>query len=125
VAAKKAARAAKVAKAPKTGTLTPSAELAAVIGDGLVARTEVVKKIWDYIKAQGLQDAHEQARDQCRREAAEGVRQAAGHDVRAGGADRQTPALTVGAGAGLQTKVALAAARLVQRMTPMPARHQG
>ncbi len=46
-----------MAKAAKTGTLQPSAELAAVIGDGLVARTEVVKKIWDYIKAQGLQDA--------------------------------------------------------------------
>ena len=45
-------------KAPaKTGTLTPSSALAAVIGDGLVARTEVVRKIWDYIKAQGLQDA--------------------------------------------------------------------
>ena len=44
-------------KAPKVGTLRPSAELAAVIGDGLVARTEVVKKMWDYIKANGLQDA--------------------------------------------------------------------
>ena len=55
--AKKAAAPAKVAKAAKTGTLQPSAELAAVIGDGLVARTEVVRKIWDYIKAQGLQDA--------------------------------------------------------------------
>ena len=41
----------------KPGTLKPSAELAAVIGDGLVARTEVIKKIWDYIKANGLQDA--------------------------------------------------------------------
>jgi DNA topoisomerase-3 len=58
--AKKAAAPAKVAKAAKTaktGTLQPSAALAAVIGEGLVARTEVVKKIWDYIKAQGLQDA--------------------------------------------------------------------
>ena len=43
--------------AAKAGTLTPSADLAAVIGAGLVARTEVVKKIWDYIKANGLQDA--------------------------------------------------------------------
>jgi DNA topoisomerase-3 len=57
VVAKKAAAPAKVAKAAKTGTLQPSAALAAVIGEGLVARTEVVKKIWDYIKAQGLQDA--------------------------------------------------------------------
>jgi DNA topoisomerase-3 len=53
VAAKKTA----APKAPKVGTLRPSAELAAVIGDSLVARTEVVKKLWDYIKANGLQDA--------------------------------------------------------------------
>ena len=58
VAASKSTTAAKTVKAaPKVGTLTPSAELAAVIGDGLVARTEVVKRIWDYIKAQGLQDS--------------------------------------------------------------------
>jgi DNA topoisomerase-3 len=38
------------------GTLKPSASLAAVIGDGTYARTEVVKKIWDYIKANNLQD---------------------------------------------------------------------
>ena len=37
--------------------MTPSAELAAVIGDGKVARTEVIKKLWDYIKANNLQDA--------------------------------------------------------------------
>jgi DNA topoisomerase-3 len=30
--------------------------LAAVIGTEAVARTEVMKKLWDYIKAQGLQD---------------------------------------------------------------------
>ncbi len=45
------------AKAPRIGTLRPSTALAAVIGDALVARTEVVKKLWDYIKAKGLQDA--------------------------------------------------------------------
>ena len=57
-AAAKATSSAKTVKAPaKSGTLTPSAELAAVIGEGLVARTEVVKRIWDYIKAQGLQDS--------------------------------------------------------------------
>ncbi len=52
--AKKAA-----AKAPRktAAGLMPSAELAAVIGAEPVARTEVVKKLWDYIKAQGLQDA--------------------------------------------------------------------
>jgi DNA topoisomerase-3 len=30
--------------------------LAAVIGGEAVSRPEVVKKLWDYIKAQGLQD---------------------------------------------------------------------
>ena len=47
------------AKSPRkaaVGNLTPSADLAAVIGTDKVARTEVVKKLWDYIKAQGLQD---------------------------------------------------------------------
>ena len=39
------------------GTLRPSPALAAVIGDSLVARTAVVKKLWDYIKANQLQDA--------------------------------------------------------------------
>jgi DNA topoisomerase III len=60
-AAKKTAPAKKTAapKAPrKTGAgLTPSAALAAVIGSEPVARTEVIKKLWDYIKANGLQDA--------------------------------------------------------------------
>lgn len=37
--------------------LTPSAELAAVIGSEAVPRTEVTKKIWDYIKKHDLQDA--------------------------------------------------------------------
>ena len=40
-----------------TGGKTPSALLAAVIGDTPVLRTEAVKKMWDYIKANGLQDA--------------------------------------------------------------------
>jgi chromatin remodeling complex protein RSC6 len=37
--------------------LNPSAELAAVIGNKAVPRTEVVKKLWVYIKANKLQDA--------------------------------------------------------------------
>ena len=41
---------------PGTG-LTPSAALAAVIGSEAVARTMVIKKLWDYIKTHGLQDA--------------------------------------------------------------------
>ncbi len=60
-AVKKAVPAKKTAtaKAPrKTGAgLNPSAELAAVIGAEPIARTQVIKKLWDYIKANGLQDA--------------------------------------------------------------------
>jgi len=37
--------------------LTPSAELAAVVGASPLPRTEVTKKIWDYIKKNNLQDA--------------------------------------------------------------------
>ncbi len=37
--------------------LQPSAALAAVIGTERVARPQVIKKLWDYIKAHGLQDA--------------------------------------------------------------------
>ena len=46
-------------KTPRASTgkpLTPSHELAAVIGNEPVARTQVIKKLWDYIKANGLQD---------------------------------------------------------------------
>ena len=35
----------------------PSAELADVIGMEPVARAQVIKKLWDYIKANSLQDA--------------------------------------------------------------------
>lgn len=46
---------------PKTNSafmhpLTPSKELAAVVGSDPLPRTEVVKKIWKYIKGNGLQD---------------------------------------------------------------------
>jgi chromatin remodeling complex protein RSC6 len=37
--------------------MTISAELAAVIGAAPAPRTQVTKKIWDYIKKNGLQDA--------------------------------------------------------------------
>ena len=36
--------------------LTPSATLAEVIGNKGMPRTEIVKKIWDYIKKNNLQD---------------------------------------------------------------------
>jgi len=37
--------------------LTPSAQLAAVVGAAPLPRTEVTKKLWGYIKRKGLQDA--------------------------------------------------------------------
>jgi chromatin remodeling complex protein RSC6 len=42
--------------------LTPSAELAAIVGSAKLARGEVVKKMWDYIKANNLQDARDKRR---------------------------------------------------------------
>jgi upstream activation factor subunit UAF30 len=36
--------------------MTPSAELAAVIGAKPIARTEAVKQVWDYIKTNNLQN---------------------------------------------------------------------
>lgn len=37
--------------------LAVSAELAAVVGKGPLPRSEVVKKLWSYIKRNGLQDS--------------------------------------------------------------------
>jgi upstream activation factor subunit UAF30 len=36
--------------------LTPSPQLAEVVGSKGLPRTEIIKKIWDYIKKKGLQD---------------------------------------------------------------------
>jgi chromatin remodeling complex protein RSC6 len=36
--------------------VTPSLELAVIVGSDPIARTEVIKRLWSYIKAQGLQD---------------------------------------------------------------------
>jgi upstream activation factor subunit UAF30 len=36
--------------------LTPSTDLAAIVGAGALPRTQVVKKIWTYIKKHNLQD---------------------------------------------------------------------
>ncbi|MEI7785289.1 MAG: DNA topoisomerase III, partial [Betaproteobacteria bacterium] len=64
VAVKKApatAKKAAAAKAPRQASAAslkqPSAALAAVIGNSPVARPQVMKALWDYIKARGLQDA--------------------------------------------------------------------
>jgi len=69
-AAKKApAKKAPAKKAPKKSAakrkpnaafmkaMTPSTVLAAVVGNGAMPRTEVTKKIWDYIKKNKLQDS--------------------------------------------------------------------
>jgi len=74
-AAKKSAKKAPAKKAPakksapkKSGAkrnpnaafmkaMTPSAMLAAVVGSNPMPRTEVTKKIWDYIKKNKLQDS--------------------------------------------------------------------
>ena len=36
--------------------VTPSSDLAAIVGKEPIPRSEVTKKVWDYIKAYGLQD---------------------------------------------------------------------
>ncbi|MBS1585607.1 MAG: hypothetical protein JSS82_08655 [Bacteroidetes bacterium] len=58
-APKKAAPKKKSARKPNAAfmaPLTPSPTLAAVIGNAGMPRTEVVKKIWEYIKKNKLQD---------------------------------------------------------------------
>jgi chromatin remodeling complex protein RSC6 len=50
----------KVKRTPNAGfmkAMTPSAMLAAVVGAMPLPRTEVVKRIWEYIKKNKLQDA--------------------------------------------------------------------
>lgn len=63
--AKKAAASAKKAAPAKKRTpnaafmkaMTPSAALAAIVGASALPRTEVTKKVWEYIKKNKLQDA--------------------------------------------------------------------
>ncbi len=68
MAAKKKASKKPAAKKKKAGAkrkpnaafmkpMQPSAALGAVIGNGMMPRTEVTKKIWMYIKKHGLQDS--------------------------------------------------------------------
>jgi chromatin remodeling complex protein RSC6 len=62
-AAKKAApkkKAAGVKRKPNAAfmkAMTPSAALGAVVGEKAIPRTEVTKKIWEYIKKNKLQDS--------------------------------------------------------------------
>ena len=66
MAAKKApAKKAAAKKAPRKPNaafmkpMTPSAALAKIVGEKALPRTEVVKKIWAYIKKNALQDKKE------------------------------------------------------------------
>jgi upstream activation factor subunit UAF30 len=59
MAKKKAKKAAGKKRKPNAAfmkPMTPTGPLAAVVGAGNMPRTEVTKKIWAYIKRNGLQD---------------------------------------------------------------------
>src|SRR5438132_12164163 len=59
-APKKAAKKSGVKRKPNAAfmkAMTPSSSLAAVVGSMPLPRTEVTKKIWDYIKKNKLQDS--------------------------------------------------------------------
>jgi upstream activation factor subunit UAF30 len=53
--AKKAAK--RTPNAAFMKAMTPSAQLGSVVGTAPLPRTEVTKKLWQYIKRKGLQDA--------------------------------------------------------------------
>ncbi len=57
VAKKAAKKSARKPNAAFMAALTPSENLAAVIGSKPIPRTEMIKKIWDYIKKNKLQDS--------------------------------------------------------------------
>jgi DNA topoisomerase-3 len=128
VAAKKPAAAKKAAGArrqphprrrarPGAG-LKPSDALAAVIGAEPVARTEVIKKLWDYIKANGLQDATNKRAINADAKLQAGVRQAAGDDVRAGRHRRQAPEL-IASRASWPSRAACSTIPLPRSLRPM------
>ncbi|HET7903683.1 MAG TPA: SWIB/MDM2 domain-containing protein [Candidatus Eisenbacteria bacterium] len=56
-AAKKATKSKRKPNAAFMKPMTPSATLSEVIGGKAMPRTEVTKKLWAYIKRNGLQDA--------------------------------------------------------------------
>ena len=60
--AKKAAKKVKSKRKPNAAFMRPmtiSAQLAPVVGSSPIPRTEVTKKLWQYIKRKGLQDQRE------------------------------------------------------------------
>ena len=56
-ATKKAAGKKRTPSAAFMKPMQPSSQLAAVVGNSAMPRTEVTKKLWAYIKRNGLQDA--------------------------------------------------------------------
>jgi upstream activation factor subunit UAF30 len=59
-APKKAAKKAATKRAPNPAFMKPltlSADLGAIVGSNSLPRTEIIKKMWVYIKKNGLQDA--------------------------------------------------------------------
>ena len=59
-ATKKAAKRTGAKRKPNAAfmkAMQPSAQLSAVVGSSPMPRTEVTKKLWQYIKRKGLQDA--------------------------------------------------------------------
>jgi chromatin remodeling complex protein RSC6 len=57
--AKKSSGAKRKPNAAFMKAMQPSPALAEVVGDKAMPRTEVVKKLWQYIKKNGLQDSKE------------------------------------------------------------------
>jgi chromatin remodeling complex protein RSC6 len=55
-AAKKAPAKKRTPNASFMRPMTPSAQLAAVVGTTAIPRSEVTKRVWNYIKSKGLQD---------------------------------------------------------------------
>jgi chromatin remodeling complex protein RSC6 len=56
-AAKKSTAAKRAPNAAFMKAMTPSADLAAVVGNTPLPRTEVTKRVWEYIRKNNLQDA--------------------------------------------------------------------
>jgi chromatin remodeling complex protein RSC6 len=56
-ATKKAAKKKRTPNAAFMKPMQPDDALSAVVGSGMMPRTEITKKLWQYIKRNGLQDA--------------------------------------------------------------------
>ena len=54
---KETGKPAKGARGAITAPVVPSADLAEIVGKGPLPRSEVVSKVWEYIKSNDLQDA--------------------------------------------------------------------